>query len=139
MQIGDIFVMATKNWNQFLSFGVTDKPCFGSSHGAALKHDAIANIQFKRLGSYWQWIRQSLQIFMDRPCRLTASLQNRKHKIQSSILITSFLKLQIIRFGQGHGSCTKTHWNSYFIATPMKKYIFSNSFYHFYFFITLCI
>ena len=40
--------------------------------------------------SYWQKVIQSLQISMDRLCRLTASLQNQKYKIQSNVFENIF-------------------------------------------------
>ena len=52
----------------------------------------IANFQFERLESYWQRPSQSLQIFMDRLFRLTASLQNQKHKIQNNIFENIFFE-----------------------------------------------
>ena len=70
-------------------FGVTDEPCFESSHRSN-KDGVIANFQFQRLGSYWQRVSQSLQIATNRLCRLTASLQHQKHKSQRNIFESIF-------------------------------------------------
>ena len=45
---------------------------------------------------------------------------NQNKKIRTSFLN---LKQKIIRLAQGHWSCTPTHWNSFFMATSMKKNI----------------
>ena len=43
--------------------------------GVTLQYDVIANFQFQRLGSHKQRLSHSLEVFMDRLCRLTVSLQ----------------------------------------------------------------
>ena len=43
--------------------------------GVTLQDDVIANFQFQRLGSHRQRLSHSLEVVMDRLCRLTVSLQ----------------------------------------------------------------
>ena len=74
--------MATQNCSLFLGFTLSHLT------GATLQDDVIANFQFQRLGSYW-W-SQSLQIYMHGLCRLTASLQKKKEKMQSNIFENIF-------------------------------------------------
>ena len=69
-------------------FGVTDNPCFESSHRS--NKDDVFKDYFQRLGSYWQRVSQSLQIATNRLCRLTASLQHQKHKNWSNIFENIF-------------------------------------------------
>ena len=58
--------------------------------GATLQDDLTGNVQFQRLGLYWNRISQSLQISMNRVYTLTASLQNQKQKIQSNVFGNNF-------------------------------------------------
>ena len=88
--------------------------------GAILQDYVIANFQFRRLGSFLQRVSQSLQIFGDRR-KLTASLQNQKHKIQSKIFENIF---------------DTDHWHKYTGVvhqfTETAIYILSSSFYQFF-------
>ena len=83
---------------------------------ATLQDDVIAN--FRSQGCHWQRLSQSLQISMDRLCRLTANLQNQKHKIQSNIFENIFFE------AADHQIRTRTlelYWNSYFYSCNYEK------------------
>ena len=83
-----------------------------------LQDDVVANFRLQRLGSLWQRLSQSLQISMDRLCRLTANLQNQKHKIQSNIFENIFFE------AADHQIRTRTrelYWNSYFYSCNYEK------------------
>ena len=90
--------------------------------GATLPDDVIVNFKFQRLGSYWQRLSLSLQIFMDRSCRLTASLQNQEHKILANIFENIFFEAAY------HWISIKTlelyaNWlKQLLIATPIKRH-----------------
>ena len=61
---------------------------FDLSAGTTLQDDVIANFLFQSVWSYRQRLKScknSLQIFMDRLCRLTASLQNQSRKSKANI------------------------------------------------------
>ena len=83
-QIASTFVTNAQHWSFFLVRSLRNH-LLSHLTGATLQDDLIGNFQFQRLRSYWQRISQSLQIFMDRLCTLTAGLQNQKKKIQSKI------------------------------------------------------
>ena len=59
--------------------------------------------------------RPSLQISIDRLCRLKASLQNQKYKIESNIFEAESL-------AQGYWSLHQQPETGIFRATPMKEY-----------------
>ena len=124
--------MVTQNWCLFFGFGVTDKPFLESSNITRWRYSQ-PSISKARIFS------QALQIPMDRLCRLTISFQNQKHKIQTTFLRTSFLRLQTIRLAR---SCTPTHWNSYvYSCTYEKTYLavhFTNRLFLFFFWQKIC-
>ena len=67
-----------------------NKPCFESSHRSDIIRWCYNQLSIQRLGSWWRRLSLTLQISMDRLCRLTASLQNQKHNIQSNIFENIF-------------------------------------------------
>ena len=129
MQIAStyIFIMDAQKWSLFLGFGVTDKPCFESSHSSNITRWCYSQLSISKTRIIL--IKTKSIVANLHGCRQTASLQKQ--------FLRTSLKLQIIRLAQGKCPCTPTHWKSYYYSYTYEKTNLAVHFTKMYFFVNL--